>query len=117
MPHPTSPITLTVGTLDTQLALIDTALIQRLTMAIVITSEYVLLVESSGDTNYTDRAIFARLVAGNIYWGQAFACLLVSDPSFSGSTDQDIMDRVWKDWHVGSYLFATVPNHLPLDLQ
>lgn len=107
----TSPLTITDGTLAAQVELVFyTPLIQRIQVALCATAEYIIKIESSGDTNYADLALFARMVALNpAYYAQQLAWLIVNDSTITATcTDQALMNRIWTVWPVASYKCSTI---------
>lgn len=107
----TSPITLADGTFAAQVGLaFGVGFVQRLTLALASTAEYIVKIESSGDTNYADLALFARMAAASPqYWAQQMAWTVVMDSTISATcTDQQLLDRVWTVWPVFSYKASTV---------
>jgi hypothetical protein len=110
----TCPLSVTDGTFNAQMAVIGytptVTILGRFMMAIVAVAEYVVNTESSGDTNYADRAIFARFSGTNpVYWGANLAYQISLDGVTinSTSTDQQILNRVWTLWPAWSYKAST----------
>lgn len=108
----TSPLSVTDGTFKTQLAVaFYEELTQRVEIALAATAEYVINQESSSDTNYADRALFARMLASNpAYWAQALALLIAADSATISATcsDQAILNRIWTIYPVVAYKASTV---------
>lgn len=107
-----SPITITEGTLTNQAAFAyATDFQQRFQIALALTAEYILNQESTSFADHSDRAYFARYVIRNpIYYANQFASTIAADPGtiYTGTTDANIMARIYTLWPTFCYQAATI---------